>query len=90
MATNLREVLAGKEIEQANFDDIELQSTESALLRFQAMIPFYDMREVLDVKGSAKDRNNLWDVVLALAERGKLGWKEEDRVSGGLFFLLCS
>lgn len=79
IAAGLRKSLADKEIEQANFDDAELQSVQSALLRVKTLFPFYDLRDVLLAKGAQE--SSLWDAVLALAERGKLGWKEEDKTA---------
>lgn len=78
-ATGLRKALAGKEIEQATFDDAELQAVESSLLRVKTLFPFYDLRDVLLAKSERE--SSLWDAVLALAERGKLGFEEEDKIA---------
>lgn len=84
LAANLRDAVAGSdELEVATFSDDETQLLSSTCARICALYGIRDMTGWMEETEGGK-QSSAWDIVCALAERGRLGYKDEDMVR--LFF----
>lgn len=81
LVSTLRETIGDKDIASSPFDDEEVHAVESAFLRIKTVLLAKNISAlILDEEA---DVEKVWDLALALAERGKLGYKEEAKVSLG-------
>ena len=80
LATSLREFVAGRdELEVATFTNDEARILGSICARVCTLAGIRDMTAWMEEDEGGK-QSSAWDIVCALAERGRLGYKEEDIV----------
>lgn len=76
--TSLRDTLDGEDLAGLNMDDDQLAALQAIMLRLSLIGRARDMSsEMTDEQGG---QTSAWDIALGMAERGKLGYKEEDKV----------
>lgn len=81
LSTSLRDAIAGRdEIEVASFTEDEVLSLGAICARLAALTGIRDMTSWIEEDEGGK-QSSAWDIVSALAERGRLGYKEEEMVS---------
>ncbi|KAJ7624985.1 hypothetical protein DFH06DRAFT_1305016 [Mycena polygramma] len=77
MSSALRDAVAGRdEIEVAAFDEDEVIALGALCTRLAVLCGFRDMTGWMDEDEGGK-QSSAWDIVSALVERGRLGYKEE-------------
>ncbi|KAJ7628572.1 hypothetical protein FB45DRAFT_834497 [Roridomyces roridus] len=77
LASALRDSVAGRdEIEVAGFDEDEILALGALCTRLRLLAGCRDMTEWMDDDEGGK-QTSAWDIVSALVERGRLGYKEE-------------
>ncbi|KAI8989117.1 hypothetical protein BD414DRAFT_486064 [Trametes punicea] len=78
LSTSLRDAIAGRdEIEVASFTEDEVLSLGAICARLAALAGIRDMTSWMEEDEGGK-QSSAWDIVSALAERGRLGYKEEE------------
>ncbi|KAI1786918.1 hypothetical protein LXA43DRAFT_975514 [Ganoderma leucocontextum] len=78
LSTSLRDAIAGRdEIEVATFTEDEVLSLGAICARLAALSGIRDMTSWMEEDEGGK-QSSAWDIVSALAERGRLGYKEEE------------
>ncbi|KAF9817346.1 hypothetical protein IEO21_03487 [Rhodonia placenta] len=78
LSTSLRDAIAGREeIEIASFDEDEVLSLTAICARLAALVGIRDMTAWMEEDEGGK-QSSAWDIVSALAERGRLGYREEE------------
>ena len=81
LSTSLRDAIAGRdEIEVASFTEDEVLALAAICARLAALSGIRDMTSWMEEDEGGK-QSSAWDIVSALAERGRLGYKEEEMVS---------
>lgn len=81
LAASVRELLAGREeLDIVTFTEDEVHSLSAFVLRLRTLYGVRDMTNWMEEDEGGKVAR-LVDVLAALAERGKLGYKEEEMVS---------
>ncbi len=81
LSSSLRDTVAGRdEIEVASFNDDEIHSLAALCLRLQELAGIRNMTSWVEENEGGK-QSSAWDILCALAERGRLGYKEEEAVS---------
>lgn len=87
IATSLRDAIAGREeLEVATFSEDEVLRLSAICARLAALIGIRDLTSWMEEDEGGK-QSSAWDIVSALAERGRLGYKEEEMVSVSYPFL---
>lgn len=82
LSTSLRDAIAGcEEIEIASFNEDEVLSLTAICARLAALVGIRDMTAWMEEDEGGK-QSSAWDIISALAERGRLGYREEEMVSG--------
>jgi cohesin complex subunit SA-1/2 len=83
LSVTLQEALFGKDLAMDSLEDEELQNIESGLLRVRTLMAQYNVDSLFSPGESEQDDDkiDLFDVLLALASRGKLGYRSEVKVS---------
>lgn len=80
IATSLRDAIAGREeLEVASFTEDEVLRLSAICARLAALIGIRDLTSWMEEDEGGK-QSSAWDIVTALAERGRLGYKEEETV----------
>jgi len=80
LSSSLREVIGGRDdLEIAVFTDDEVHALTAIALRVSMLFGFRDMTAWMEEDEGGK-QSNAWDILVAVAERGGLGYKEEDQV----------
>ncbi|KAH7915934.1 hypothetical protein BJ138DRAFT_1076400 [Hygrophoropsis aurantiaca] len=80
LATQLRDAVAGREeIEIASFSEDEVLSLSAICTRVCVLIGSRDMTTWIEDSEGGK-QSSAWDIISALVERGRLGYKEEERM----------
>lgn len=80
LATSLRDAVGGRdELEIASFDEDEVRNLGVICARLKTLAGFRDMTGWMEEDEGGK-QSSAWDIINALAERGKLGYKEEETV----------
>lgn len=80
LSSALRDVVAGRdELEMASFTEDEVLSLTALCARLSTLVGSRDMTAWTEEDESGK-QSSVWDIVMALVERGKLGYKEEESV----------
>ena len=80
IATSLRDAIAGREeLEVASFTEDEVLRLSAICARLAALIGIRDLTSWMEEDEGGK-QSSAWDIVIALAERGRLGYKEEETV----------
>ncbi|EJU01344.1 hypothetical protein DACRYDRAFT_116527 [Dacryopinax primogenitus] len=76
--TSLRDAVAGRdELEVANFDEDEIQALGAVVTRLASLFATRDLTAGMEEDEGGK-QSNAWDILCALAERGRLGYKDEE------------
>lgn len=80
LSSSLREVIGGRDdLETAVFSDDEVHALTAIALRVSMLFGFRDMTAWMEEDEGGK-QSSAWDIFVAVAERGGLGYKEEDQV----------
>ncbi|GBE83439.1 hypothetical protein SCP_0504880 [Sparassis crispa] len=78
LSTTLRDAISGRdEIEVASFSEDEVLSLGAICARLAALIGIRDLTSWMEEDEGGK-QSSAWDILNALAERGRLGYKEEE------------
>lgn len=85
LAAQLRDAVGGREeIEVAGFNEDEVLALSAVCARVCALIGMRDMCGWVEESEGGK-QSCVWDIISALVERGRMGYREEERVSGFCF-----
>lgn len=80
LSTSLRDAVAGREeIEVSTFSEDETIALEAVCARLSALSSCRDISSWMEEDEGGK-QSSAWDIVSAIADRGKLGYKEEQQV----------
>ena len=80
LATSLRDAVAGRdELEVATFTDDEVLLLSATCARLSALSSIRDLTAWMNEDEGGK-QSSAWTIISALAERGRLGYKEEVQV----------
>lgn len=80
LSSALRDSVAGRdEVETASFTDDEVRSLTALAFRITVLGGRRDMSLWIEENEGGK-QSSAWDILSALAERGRLGYKEEEEV----------
>lgn len=80
LASSLRDAVAGREeIEVASFTEDEVLSLGAISARIASLSGTRDMTSWMEEDEGGK-QSNAWDIIMALVERGRLGYREEEQV----------
>lgn len=86
LASSLRDAIAERdELEIASFSEDEVLALTAICTRLAALAGTRDMIGWMEEDEGGK-QSSAWDIISALAERGRLGYKEEETVSISIFF----
>ncbi|KAI6145125.1 hypothetical protein BKA82DRAFT_4170216 [Pisolithus tinctorius] len=88
LASQLRDAVAGREeIEVASFNEDEVIALAAVCTRMCVLAGSRDLSSWMEEDEGGK-QSSAWDIVSALVERGRLGYKEEERmIEQGLHLL---
>ncbi|KAL4076765.1 hypothetical protein V8B97DRAFT_2084279 [Scleroderma yunnanense] len=88
LASQLRDAVAGREeIEVASFSEDEVITLGAVCARMCVLVGSRDLSAWMEEDEGGK-QSGAWDIVCALVERGRLGYKEEERmIEQGLHLL---
>ncbi|KZT59992.1 hypothetical protein CALCODRAFT_449346 [Calocera cornea HHB12733] len=76
--SSLRDAVAGRdELELANFEDNELHALSAVTTRLSSLFATRDLTVGMEEDEGGK-QSSAWDILSALAERGRLGYKDEE------------
>lgn len=79
LVESLREAVAGKDVESSAFEEDELLALSSWVARIDKLNSAHDVSEALDETDEGK-QSSAWEIIDSLAERGRLGYKDEEVV----------
>jgi cohesin complex subunit SA-1/2 len=80
LASLLRDIVAGRdELEITTFTEDEMIKLTAVCSRLYALAGIRDLSGWMEEDEGGK-QSSAWDIIGALAERGKLGYKEEEMV----------
>lgn len=79
LVANLHESIGDVDVGSSSLEEEQLHNIESAVLRLRMLFPQMDIRHIFDGDDEA-GQVGLWETILAIADRGKLGYKEEVKV----------
>ncbi|KZO94707.1 hypothetical protein CALVIDRAFT_198341 [Calocera viscosa TUFC12733] len=75
---SLREAVAGRdELELANFEEDEIHALSAVATRLAYLFATRDLTAAMEEDEGGK-QSSAWDILCALAERGRLGYKDEE------------
>ncbi|KZT04963.1 uncharacterized protein LAESUDRAFT_702953 [Laetiporus sulphureus 93-53] len=78
LSTSLRDGISGREeIEIASFSEDEVLALAAVCARVAALIGIRDLTAWIEEDEGGK-QSSAWDIISALAERGRLGYREEE------------
>ncbi|OBZ76095.1 Cohesin subunit psc3 [Grifola frondosa] len=78
LSTSLRDAIAGRdEVEVASFSEDEVLSLGAICARLAALSGIRNLTTWMEEDEGGK-QSSAWDIISALAERGRLGYKEEE------------
>ena len=81
LSTTLRDAIKGRdELELASFSEDEVISLCAICARLATLAGTRDMTAWMEEDEGGK-QSSAWDIISALAERGRLGYREEEAVS---------
>lgn len=81
LASSLRDAIAERdELEVASFSEDEVLALTAICARVAALAGARDVGAWMEEDEGGK-QSSAWDIISALAERGRLGYKEEEMVS---------
>ena len=80
LSLSLRDLLKGRdELEIASFSEDEILALTSVCTRLATLAGTRDMTSWIEEDEGGK-QSKAWDIIMALVERGKLGYREEETV----------
>lgn len=80
LSTALRDTVAGRdEIEVASFSEDEVLALTAICSRLAVLAGTRNMTAWIEENEGGK-QSSAWDIISALVERGRLGYKEEEKV----------
>ncbi len=80
LSTQLRDIIAGREeIETATFSEDEVLALSAWCMRLSVLAGARNMT-AWDEEDEGGKQSSAWDIISALVERGRLGYKEEETV----------
>ncbi len=80
LSTSLRDTIRGRdELELASFSEDEILALAAICARLATLMGTRDMTSWMEEDEGGK-QSSAWDIISALAERGRLGYKEEEAV----------
>jgi len=80
LSTQLRDTIAGRdEIEVASFSEDEVLALSAWCTRLSVLAGARNMTSWVEEDEGGK-QSSAWDIISALVERGRLGYKEEEMV----------
>ena len=86
LASSLRDTIGGRdELEVTTFKDDEALALGAICARLCALSGIRDLTAWMEEDEGGK-QSSAWDIICALAERGRLGYKEEELVSSGQIY----
>ena len=80
LISSLRAVVSGKDIEVSGFEEDEISTLSAVVARIFKLFTIRDISRSLDDNDGEK-QTSAWEIIDSLAERGRLGYKEEGAVS---------
>lgn len=80
LVTALRETASGRDVETAGFSEDEVHALAACLLRLHMLFQSGDLTSALEEEDGGKLTSG-WDIIVGLASRGRLGYREEEKVS---------
>lgn len=81
LASSLRDTIKGQdELDIASFSEDEVHALGAVCTRLSALAGTRDITSWMEEDEGGK-QSSIWDIILALVERGKLGYREEEQVS---------
>jgi hypothetical protein len=87
LSSSLRDAVAGRdEIEVTSFTEDEVLSLGALCTRLAVLAGTRDMSAWIEEDEGGK-QSSAWDIISALIERGRLGYKEEETVPSVAFLL---
>lgn len=90
LSTQLRDTIAGRdEIEVASFSEDEVLALGAWCTRLAILAGTRNMTLWIEEDEGGK-QSSAWDIVNALVERGRLGYKEEEMVCALAYFMWVS
>jgi cohesin complex subunit SA-1/2 len=85
LSTQLHDLIAGREdIEATKFSEDEVLALSAWCMRLSVLVGARNMTAWIEEDEGGK-QSSAWDIVSALVERGRLGYKEEETVHVLLF-----
>jgi cohesin complex subunit SA-1/2 len=79
LADSIREAIGDRDVESAAFEADEIRSLEGWLLRLALVIGTRNLKRIMEDTGGQEHRS-LWGILECIAERGRLGYREEEKV----------
>jgi cohesin complex subunit SA-1/2 len=80
LSSSLRDAVAGRdEIEVASFTEDEVLALGAICARLATLAGTRDMTSWTEEDEGGK-QSNAWDIMMAIVERGRLGYREEEQV----------
>jgi cohesin complex subunit SA-1/2 len=79
LVQNVQESIGDIDVATSSLEEEQLHNLESAVLRLRMVFPQMDIRDIYDGDDES-EQTGLWETVLAIADRGKLGYREEVKV----------
>jgi cohesin complex subunit SA-1/2 len=90
LSSSLRDAVAGREeIEAASFTEDEVLSLGSICTRLAVLTGTRNMTAWIEENEGGK-QSSAWDIICALVERGRLGYKEEELVLSFPYRQFCA
>ncbi|GHJ88769.1 hypothetical protein NliqN6_5171 [Naganishia liquefaciens] len=74
LVSNLQESIGDVDVGSSSLEEEQLHNIESAAFRLRMLFPQMDIRDIFDDDEAGA---GLWSIMLAIADRGNLGYKEE-------------
>ena len=80
LSTAFHETLADKDLAIESLEDEDVQNIESGLLRVKTLMSQYNVESLFVAGDQDGEDFDLFDIVIALASRGQLGYRPEIKV----------
>lgn len=80
LVSNLRECVEDKDIQSAAFEEEELRKLGAVVVRIDKLFAVRDLSTVLEDKDEGEGSVSAWDILDSVAERARLGYKDEELV----------
>jgi hypothetical protein len=85
LSTALHETLADKDLAIDSLEDEDVQNIESGLLRVKTLMSQYNIESLFATADQDSEEADLFDVMVALASRGQLGYRPEIKVRSRVY-----